>query len=258
MSGELMRSDASEIGDDLLILFARDERPTARRVRQQCADAGYIDSIGPDLAATDRPRDIAPPCGLSLGRAGFTFDLVGLAPGPAVAIPRIDLSQSLQEVVLPARIEAASLRLGPHVAAGRNSVSILREWFVLAHGLADTFGGAAICWTPGGVAIEPDRLGRHFDAWQRRGELPVGLFASFRRTLDGALQSHGLRYFTGQEFRIEPNLLRGDEDSLARLLFTHLFYAGEQDQTGQLATPEGQAIRLEPSANRRFVRVWPG
>jgi len=28
--------------------------------------------------------------------------------------------------------------------------------------------------------------------------------------------------------------------------------------TGELAAPDGTPLRLEPSGNRRFVRVWPG
>ncbi|MBD59296.1 MAG: hypothetical protein CL808_04145 [Citromicrobium sp.] len=258
MSGNQALADAPEIGDDMLILFPRDRRPTARRVRQECAAAAFADADGPDLAEYEHPIDIAPPSGLALQRSGLGFDLVGLAPGPAIPIPQTGSDEAMRETVLPSRSSAASLRLGPHIAAGRRSLAILREWFLLARGIAETFDGVAICWAPGGVAIDLERLSAHLDAWQTRGDVPAGLLASFRPTLDGAIQSHGLSYFTGQEFRIEPALVRGDEQALARLLFAHLFYAGKQDQVGQLATPDGYPLRLEPSANGRFVRVWPG
>ena len=258
MSEGLSGSAAPEIGDDLLILFPHGTRPTARRVHGQCGTSGFADASGPDLTEYEHKVDIAAPTGLGLQRAGLVFDLVGLAPGPPIAVPDMGEEQAMREPILPTRTEASSLRLGPHIVAGKGSLAILREWFGLASGLAETFGATTLCWVPGGVVVPLDRLPHHLHAWDDRGDVPVNLLASFRRTLDGAVQSHGLAFFTGQEFRIEPPLVRGGEDGLARLIFSHLFYAGEQTVTGELAAPDGTPLRLEPSGNRRFVRVWPG
>ena len=50
----------------------------------------------------------------------------------------------------------------------------------------------------------------------------------------------------------------GEGDALARLLFTHLFYAGKQTQSGQLTAPDGHTLRIDPTADGRYVRVTPG
>ncbi|NCP17816.1 MAG: hypothetical protein GW855_01495 [Erythrobacter sp.] len=249
---------AETVGDDLLLLFASNTRPTARQLRDSCEHSGLADLAGPDLVEHETAVDIAPPTGISLLSSGLMFDVVGLAPGPAAPIPEMGEAPEMRGAILPSRTDAISLRLGPHIAAGKRNLAILREWFALAQKIGDTFGAIGLCWVPGLVSLEPDDLARQLSAWDLRGEVPVSLLASFRRTLDGALQSHGLSYLTGQELRIEPQLMRGGEDALSRLLFTHLFYAGPLDQTAQLAAPDGHTLRLEPSANGRYVRVWPG
>lgn len=253
-----LAEDRRRAADDLLILFPHGQRPTANQVRARCEAADFVDSWGPALFGASMRKDIAAPDGLSLQRAGLGFDFLGLAPGAAVPVPEMGADAMAQASILPSRSEASVLRLGPHIAAGTGNLTILREWFGLALSLTRSFGGSALCWAPGAVLLGPERFGEYLDAWDARSDVPVALLASFRRTLDGAVQSHGLGFFTGQEFRIEPQLVRGDEDALARLLFRHLFYAGHQDETGQLAAPDGVALRLEPSENRRYVRVWPG
>ena len=258
MSGRGDGGDSHHIGDDLLILFPYDSRPSARQVKAACADADFVDADGPELVNGRGHEHIAVPDGISLQRSGLAFDLVGLAPGPAIPVPEMQALDSEGDPIAPSRAQAASLRLGPHICAGKHSLAVLREWFAMAHGLAQRFDALMVCWVPGGVAIPIDRLGSHLAQWDARGQVPVGLLASFRRTLDGAFQSHGLQYFTGQEFRIEAALAGSQDEPLARLLFAHLFFAGRQDETGQLTAPDGHALRLEPSRNGRYVRVWPG
>ena len=152
------------------------------------------------------------------------------------------------------------LPASPLYRCGSARISILREWFALAAALADSLGASGIVWTPAGLALGPALLARNLQAWTARGELPVTLLASFNPTLDGAVQSSGLAFFTGQEFRIEPQLVGGTQqvDTLARLLFRHLVYAGPQSETGHLSTPDGHPLRIEPAADGRTIRVWPG
>ncbi len=251
-------NDPRQIGDDLLILFPYDRRPTARQVRAACETADFVDADGPELVNGRGHAHIAVVDGISLQRSGLVFDLVGLAPGPAIPVPELGGRGSGGGDIVPSRTLAASLRLGPHISAGRNSLAVLREWFAITQGIATHFDAVMICWTPGGVAIPIDKLGPHLAEWDARGQVPVSLLASFPYTLDGAIQSHGLRYFTGQEFRIESPLVGAEETPLARLLFSHLFFAGTQEETGQLTAPDGHALRLQPSDNGRYVRVWPG
>ncbi len=256
MSGDLSLPAADEPGDDLLILVPKAARPDAERVRALCAGAEFLDALGPELPDDTRLPTRSVAGAIALQRSGLTFDLAGLAPGPAVPVP--DMGAALPEGLLPAQTTALSLRPGPHTAAGRRTLAVLREWFALARGLGEAFGAEALCWAPGGVVVPLASAERHIAAWEAAGRVPVALLASFHPTLDGALQSHGLAYFTGQELRIEPPLVDGGEQALARVLFTHLFYVGEQATTGQLAAPGGHTLRLDPSDDGRFVRVWPG
>mgnify|MGYP001201403963 FL=1 len=250
MSDEQALPEGEAIADDLLILFRRNPRPTFAQVRDGCDGADIVD-------AAPHPLAHAAPGIIELRRAGLTFDLAGLAPGPAMPIPDL-AGAGIDDAIAQDGTRALSLRVGPHIAAGRRTLSVLREWFDLAQGIAANLGAEGICWVPGGVAIGMDGLARHLDSWEARGDVPVSLLASFRPTIDGALQSHGLHYFTGQELRIEPPLVQGEGNALARLLFTHLFYAGTQTQSGQLTAPDGHPLRIEPSADGRYVRVTPG
>lgn len=248
----------SRIGDDLLILFARDNRPTVRQVQKYCSEGDFVDVGGPDLHDYPHKVDIAPPNGVGLQRSGLTFDFVGLAPGPAVPVPDLPHMDRLPDDIGFFGAHATSLRLGPHIEAGRRSQSILREWFSLAETILSSFGGIGVCWVPAEGVYSGVALASNLKVWAERGEMPVHLFARFRRTLDGAVQSQGLSFFTGQEFRIEPSLAGDDNDGLARLIFSHLFYTGALLETAQLVAPDGHALRLKPTENGRYIRVWPG
>ena len=78
--------------------------------------------------------------------------------------------------------------------------------------------------------------------------------------MGSALQSMGLAYFTGQELRLEADLAM-DADSSTRLglrIAEMLAHRGPLEQVELFAGPDGGTVRLEPSGNGRFVRVWPG
>ena len=250
MSDQLGSPEGEAIADDLLILFQRNPRPTFEQVRDACDGADIIDAAPQPLS--DPSRGV-----VELRRSGLTFDLVGLGPGPAAPIPDLGGAE-IEGAIGQDGTCALSLRVGPHIAAGRHTLAILRAWFTLAQGVGQRIGAEGICWVPGGVVIGMESLTRQIDSWEARGDVPVNLLASFRPTIDGALQSHGLHTFTGQELRIEPPLVRAEGNALARLLFTHLFYAGKQTQCGQLTAPDGHPLRIEPSADGRYVRVTPG
>lgn len=258
MLGEFDQPVPPPAGDDLLILFARDARPTVRQVQEMCAASDFVDVGGPDLHDYPHPVDIAPPNGVGLQRSGLTFDFVGLAPGPAVPVPDLPHIAQLPDDMGFLGAHATSLRLGPHIEAGRRSQAILREWFALAADILAELGGQGICWVPAEGVYSLHALSTNLAGWDALGDTPVQMLGKFRRTLDGAVQSQGLSFFTGQEFRIEPSMVRDDDDGLARLIFSHLFYAGTLLETAQLVAPDGHALRLKPSENGRYVRVWPG
>jgi hypothetical protein len=74
------------------------------------------------------------------------------------------------------------------------------------------------------------------------------------------MQSEGLALFTGQELRIEPELAE-DKAAAAKIavrLIDLLVAEGTLAAPRRIAGADGSPLRLEPSANGRFVRVWRG
>jgi hypothetical protein len=74
------------------------------------------------------------------------------------------------------------------------------------------------------------------------------------------MQSQGLALFTGQELRLEPELAtdRAEGAKIALRLMHSLVEHGPLDAEERLTGPDGQPLRLEPSENQRFIRVWRG
>ena len=77
---------------------------------------------------------------------------------------------------------------------------------------------------------------------------------------DGGLQSEGLALFTGQELRIEPELITDPAggEALGAGLLNYLVECGRIDRARRAVGANRLPLRLEPSANGRFVRAWRG
>lgn len=196
---------------------------------------------------------------LELLRDGLTFDLSGLAPGPASAAPA--LSHRFDLPLLPSADdhEAMVLRPGPHLAAGGNSLPLIRAMLALACDLVRHFDDLlAVGWGPAGSAI-----GRRFfesvtSAWLDGGPFPALGLIAFVETPDGALQSEGLTFWIGQELRIEPPL-SADRVSATRLgirLVNHLVLAGGLEADDRITAPDGTRLVLRPSRGRAIISVW--
>jgi hypothetical protein len=74
------------------------------------------------------------------------------------------------------------------------------------------------------------------------------------------MHSEGLAVFMGQELRLEPELT-SDKAAGAKIgvrLIDVLVEEGRVEGPQQITGPDGQPLRLEPSANGHFVRVWAG
>ncbi len=127
MSDQLGSPEGEAIADDLLILFQRNPRPTFEQVRDACDGADIIDAAPKPLA--DPSRGVVEP-----RRSGLAFDLVGLGPGPAAPIPDLGGAE-IEGAIGQDGTCALSLRVGPHIAAGRHTLAILRAWFTLAQGV---------------------------------------------------------------------------------------------------------------------------
>ncbi|MFN4112438.1 MAG: hypothetical protein ACK4GD_00690 [Sphingomonadaceae bacterium] len=190
---------------------------------------------------------------------GLTFEVFQVSPRPGFRFPDYDFSE---ESNLP---ETGSMALvlvpGPHLSGAPRSLPVVRGQFLLGARLIDVLPQiAAAGWPPGEALLAGGRFSAQANAWARGGALPSTGLISIRSAMGGALQSAGLAYFTGQELRIEPDLAR-ERDRAIRLalrLAESLLHRGPLREPEIFGDPAGGTIRLEPSRNGRFIRVWPG
>ncbi|MEC9066742.1 MAG: hypothetical protein VX569_05625 [Pseudomonadota bacterium] len=192
---------------------------------------------------------------------GLTFDLDGLAPGPGFPIDRPrHLFEAPPELVEKPG-EALALGPGQHLAGGRATLPVVRAQLALGAELLRVFPGiTALSWPPARCL-----MGRGFflslvDAWLAGGPFPALGLTAFRRALDGAVQSEGLAFFTGQELHFDP-VAFPDPVEASRIgvrLVHEMVGLGRLTEPAGLAAPDGAALALRPSRNGRFVRVTRG
>lgn len=246
---------------ELHLLFAKGKRPDRRALRDVAGRQPSV-SISHDPASEDAPDKGALWPGqlhwLELLRDGMTFDLTGLAPGPAGPFPEIAHRFDLPALPVAAQHEALVMRPGPHIAAGGNSLPVMRAMLALACELVRQMEDVvAVGWGPAGTAI-----GRRFfesvtSAWLDGGPFPALGLTAFVETADGALESAGLAFWTGQELRIEPPL-SADRVAATRLgirLINHLVIVGSLDSAERIAAPDGTRLVLWPSHDRALISV---
>ena len=100
---------------------------------------------------------------------------------------------------------------------------------------------------------------------ERVGQIEGGVFpglglAALVPTPDGGMHSQGLALFTGQELRLEPDLAsdRATGAKIGLRLMHWLVEHGRLEAPERIPGPDGEPLRMEPSSNGRFVRVWRG
>ncbi len=244
------------------MLFAKGKRPTIAAIREfaQAHDAvsisldpgrltkpGLSNAKGPDAADW-----------LELVRAGLTFDLAGLSPGAHAGWPEPNTVMDLGKV--PNSITHESIRLMPghHLTGGARAMPVMQGLLKTARDLVLGFADIqAVVWGPAKCAIGPKYFESIVSDWLGGGPFPALGLVTFRETIDGGLQSTGLNYWTGQELRIEPQLV-DDKVMATRLgvrLVDHLVHAGKLQSPTQMMALDGTSIVLNPSSNLRFVRV---
>ena len=137
---------------------------------------------------------------------------------------------------------------------------VVRSLAWLAARLADLPGARAVAWHPARNWCEAAHFRDSVLRWIEGGVFPGLGLASLVPAPDGGLQSQGLALFTGQELRLEPELAedRAAGAKIALRLMHWLVEHGRLDAPERLPGPDGQTLRLEPSENARFVRVWRG
>jgi hypothetical protein len=251
-------NSSSERKAAVSLLFERGKRPSGRDVHSLAKrDGGFSVTFDPgDAVAADKGVEGAP-VWLELLESGLSFDLTGLAPGPAAAPPPYRRSLGLEADEIHA-LDALTLSPGPHLAGGSGMVPVLRTLAALGASLADLDGVRALCWHSSRCWSQPGLYADAVARWVEGGVFPALTLTSLVMASDGGMHSEGLALFTGQELRLEPDLVK-DPTAAAKLavrLIDHLVERGRVVGREGVAGPEDVSLRLEPSANGQFVRVW--
>lgn len=215
-------------------------------------------SLEPDQAARKAEDGDAPGLWVELLVNGLTFDLVGLAPGPPSSIPPVAHRLGAVGDIAKARLEALTLQPGPHLVGGGTMLPVVRSLAWLTARLTELAECTAVAWHPARCVGDPQPFREDVLHWSEGGVFPSLSLIGLTTEPDGALLSEGFHLFVGQELRIEPELAadRDAATSLAAQLLHRLAEHGRLEVAERAIAPDGAALRLEPSANKRFVRVW--
>ncbi|MEO6042170.1 MAG: hypothetical protein ABIP41_09740 [Croceibacterium sp.] len=239
------------------LLFIPGTRPDGQAVRALARrDLGFSVSFDPmrDGAAL---AERGPDHWLELLAGGMTFDLAGLAPGAAAETPPARHAYGLAEDVAQSGLEALTLRPGAHLAGGLRMMPVVRSLAWLTALLTDLPGVQAVVWHPARCWSAPESFSASVLRWVEGGVFPGFSLAALSETPDRALLSEGLALFTGQELRLEPGLAedRAEGAKIALRLLHWLAQNGTLTAAQTVPGPDGELLRLEPSADRRLVQV---
>lgn len=268
VKGELRSDEQTGLArPGLMLTFARGARPDRVALAAALADLPRT-AISHDPATAAMPLHSTRPSLAPRGDAqwlelvvdGLTFDLVGIAPGAALAPPEVAYRFNC-DVEGAGDSEAIGLFPGPHIASGLRSLPILRTLLALGADLAERLDGVAtVCWTPARSAIAPQFFLRTVRAWLGGGAFPaLGLLGLwFDRS--GALRSEGLSLLLGRELLIDPALTH-DRARAMRLAIRAVHElvgmrlpAARHDFT----TEEGDCLVCEIDPATRVIDIRPG
>lgn len=185
---------------------------------------------------------------------GLTFDCHGLAPAAGASVPPDGALLGLDR---RPDGEAITLCLGPHLAAGRALLPVVRALAGLGARLATLPGAKAVCWMPARSWMAPAYFQKIAADWLAGGAFPALGLTTLHRLDDDAMVSHGLDYFIGQELRFEPG--HGHEPAaIARIavrLINELTISGALREAVSLTGPGGEHLRAVPRPDGAMVCV---
>ncbi len=248
------------------LLFAAGRRPEGAAIRELAERTGGFsvsfdpsDGAGSGGGASDSSFGAESRVWLELLTNGLTFDLVGLRPGapcdPSPCVHAYELGE-----VQESGLGALPIRLGPHIAGGHALPVVVRSLAGLAATLSALDGVEAVAWHPARSCSGADHFRAGVLRWIEGGAFPGLGLTALALAPDGGMQSEGLALFAGQDLRIEPELTqdKADGTKIGVRLIGYMVEHGPIDTPRRLVGPDGQPLRLELSANGRFVRVWRG
>lgn len=193
---------------------------------------------------------------------GATFDLRNagmlLHPWP-VRNPASMVNERCDSDPSPA--ETLSIVPSGHIKSAQTSLPIVKTWWLTAAQLAAQLGNCAgVIWGPSAERISVKDFEEQSDKWNNKGTFPSSGLVRFIDDLDEGLRTNGLSFFTKQELRIEPELV-DDRDFAERLgfrLVQTLIHRETLNAVEEFIGPDGSKLKLVPSQNGKFVRVWRG
>ena len=233
----------------LALLFSGGERPDRTAMREAIARTGGLTiSHDPVGNGPGDPEEGGADCWLELLKDGLTFDVLGLAPGPSLALP-----PTLHKLDAPSarefdEAEAVFILPGPHLADGAASLPVMRTQLAIAAMLMEAIGNvAAICWLPARLRVEPEMFRRMVEAWLRGGPFPALALCAFVPNADGEIETRGFSFFCGRELRITKEVAadRLAATRLAIRLIDAIVADGSIEGLRELTDGDGRRLLLE-------------
>lgn len=185
---------------------------------------------------------------IELLRDGLTFDLDGLAPGPAAAVPAISNWYGLEP---EPGLAAMTLSVGPHLAGAAHLLPVVRVAASLLGALAALPGVRGIAWLPASNATRRDWFATAADAWEKGGPFPALALSALERDDRGGLNSRGLAFLIGAEFRLTgcADLAPDAAARIAIRLSDWLVAHGVPEVPGEVLLEGGTALWLAPGSD---------
>lgn len=198
-------ADSGErVGPIAMLLFRQGFRPDASQLRRSLISAELPHRIfTPATTAGER---------VEILREGLTFDLTGLAPGPARPHLPVRYSYGLPKHFPVEPLEAVHLLPGPHLRVGSAQLlPVVRVAAGLLADLAQLSGLVAISWAAAENIVGPQFFARSIRGWRHGGPFPTFSLVSLSRCNNRTITSEGLRGLIGCELRFSPRQGQGQE-----------------------------------------------
>ena len=238
-------------GEGISLLFTPGERPGADQVESLLGSGVGGESPARVSARVDGQGWI------ELLASGLTFDMSGLSPAAPHASPAPEHFFGLPADMSAFDLESVNLSPGPHIAAGRAMLPVVRSMVGLAANLALHLPVKVVCWQPARSWMDARYFARQTLTWLSGGAFPSLGLTAIRRRDDGRFCSVGLDYFVGQEVAIAPLPAEAPADTvkLGVRIIDHVLRQGAVTTAQALVGPSGEPLSLEPSSDGRELRV---
>lgn len=187
-------------------------------------------------------------------RDGLTFDVRGLAGGPAQVLPSVNAGVGIS----PSEVDglcALALAPGPHLAGAQRLLPVIRVAANLLLDLARIGPAKAIAWLPAQLLIRVDLFERAIRPWLDGGPFPAPAFVALHADASGGLQSRGLNFFIEQEFLLQSAVPEnaGQLPRVAIRLIDWLVAHGPISSSTEAVLAGTGAVFLEVEAGGRIL-----